>query len=152
MEFFVGSEIEIFVRLAVAMVLGVILGLERTYAHKTAGMRTYGLVALAAALFVILGQEAIRYYDAYNFDPMRIASQVVVGVGFLGGGMIILRENTVANITTAAGIWVSAGIGMSVGFGMYSLAIFATLLTLFVLEVLALLEKRVKKGMKEKHQ
>jgi len=142
-HFFVQSEL--FLRLMVAVFLGILLGAERNFAHKTAGMRTYGLVSLGAAIFVVGSLvAAAQYMGATDFDPLRVASQVVLGVGFLGGGLIVVRNGDVNNVTTAAGLWVAAAVGMLCGFGLYSLALFSTLLTLFVFTVLWFFEQKVK--------
>ena len=77
-------------------------------------------------------------------DPLRVASQVVLGIGFLGAGLIVFRESRVSGLTTAAGLWVAAGIGLATGFGFYLLAILAALLTLVVFNVLWLIEKKIK--------
>lgn len=136
---------EIFLKLAVALLLGVVLGLERVYAHKTAGMRTYALVAMAASLFMVISEAAVVQYGITFIDPMRVGAAIITGIGFLGAGLIIFKDNHVANLTTAAGLWVAAGIGMAVGFGMYFAAVLATGLTLFVFEILAFAERSVKK-------
>lgn len=138
---------EIFLRLFVALALGVVLGIERTVAKKTAGMRTYGLVSLGAALFVVISEIASKTYALSSVDPLRMASQVIVGIGFIGAGLIIFKEKEakVSGLTTAVGLWISTGIGMAAGFGMYSLAIIATILTLFVFVILWFMEKRIKK-------
>lgn len=133
-------------KLVLAILLGGTLGLERSLARKTAGMRTYTLVALGSALFVIVSQVVTDQYLAMGiraFDPLRVASQVVVGIGFLGAGLIIVQNNKLYGLTTAAGLWVAAGIGMAVGFGLYVLAIAVTILTLFVFTVLWYVERYV---------
>ncbi|MEK7590574.1 MAG: MgtC/SapB family protein [Patescibacteria group bacterium] len=128
---------DIFLQLVLAVVLGSLVGFEREIARKTAGIRTFALVALGAALFSIISKYAFKeFWGVPGFDPSRIASQVVVGIGFLGAGLIIFKESRLQGLTTAAGLWVSAAIGMAVGFRLYSIAIFATLLTLAVLWML----------------
>lgn len=136
-------------RLVVAMSLGLLLGIERIYAHKTAGMRTYALVSMTSAFFVLIGQSVSQAYlgtPGFDFDPLRIAAQVVVGIGFLGGGLIIFseKENTVQNLTTAAGLWACSAIGMAVGFGMAYEAVIATILTFVVLGILSVVERAVR--------
>lgn len=151
MELLANNNFEMFTRLFVAMILGVIIGIERTRAHKTAGMRTYGLVSMGAALFVIIS-SIITEKMLFNssLDPLRMASQVVVGIGFLGAGLIILKDDQISGLTTAAGLWITAGIGIAAGFGLYALAIFATVLTLFVFTVLWLIENKIKSYSLEK--
>lgn len=142
------TNYEIFLRLLSALALGVLLGMERNFVHKTAGMRTYGLVALGAALFTLVPILAMETYLALTgFDPLRIASQIVVGVGFLGAGLMFReREGDVANVTTAAGIWVAAGVGMAAGMGFYVLAALAAALTLVTFTLLVYFEEKVKKA------
>ncbi len=125
-----------YINLIIALALGVIIGLERTIAHKTAGMRTYGLVSMGSCLFIILSQIAVANSGLYDFDPMRTAAGVIMGIGFLCGGVIIFQNHELTGLTTAAGLWVSAGIGMAVGFGQVGLATFATIATLLVFTLL----------------
>ncbi|MEX2010300.1 MAG: MgtC/SapB family protein [Parcubacteria group bacterium] len=133
----------IFLSLTLALFLGVCLGFERSFAKKTAGVRTYGLVSLGSALFIIISRLVIPTTDLYAFDPMRIAAGVVMGIGFLCGGVIIFKGNHLSGLTTAAGLWVAAGIGMAVGYGLSSLAIFTTILTLFTFTILWFIEHRI---------
>lgn len=130
-------------RLGAAMLCGVILGTERILANKTAGMRTYALVSLGSALFVIISQYvSAQAIGVSNFDPLRMASQVIVGIGFLGAGLIMVKDNHMTGITTAAGIWVAAGIGIACGFGLFQLALISTFFTLFIFIVLFKIEDR----------
>ncbi len=142
---------DIFLRLAVAMLLGLAIGAERIYAHKAAGMRTYSMVAMGSALFVVISQVVSAAYltDISAFDPLRMASQIIVGVGFLGTGLIIYKDDKISGITTASGLWVSAGIGMAAGFGLYGLAIMTTLITLFIFIVIWIVEERFKHTFEE---
>src|SRR3989344_648982 len=121
-----------------ALLLGSILGAQREYTGKAAGLRTYSLVAVGAVLFTIISRGGFNEFlvDASRYDPSRIASNVVVGIGFLGAGVIILRGVRIEGLTAAAGLWVSAGIGMAVGVEMYGVAIFTTALVFGILEVL----------------
>jgi putative Mg2+ transporter-C (MgtC) family protein len=88
---------------------------------------------------------AVNYGNIAGFDPSRIASQIIVGIGFLGAGSIILQGNRLLGLTTAGGLWVTAGIGMAAGFGFYGLAIISTILVLIVLVVVNILEKPIRK-------
>src|SRR6185369_1862266 len=91
-SFFVQNN-EIILRLVVAVILGILIGIERVLVHKEAGMKTHALVSLGAAVFVIVSEMiGIKYGDAGGFDPTRVASQIIVGIGFLGAGSIILRS------------------------------------------------------------
>ncbi len=120
------------------MALGVALGTERTLAGKMAGLRTYALVSLGSALFIVTGQLVAGYYmeiGMRNFDPLRIASQVVVGVGFLGAGLILVKDQQLQGLTTAAGVWVASAIGVAAGFGLYPIAITATIFTMLIFTI-----------------
>lgn len=137
---------DIYVHLFLAMVLGMALGAERFIAHKTAGMRTYTLVSLGSALFVIISQQVTAQYTFGNFDPLRIAAQIVAAAGFLGVGAIFQHTSgRVSGITTASGLWVAAGIGMACGFGLYNLAVLGTILALFTFTVLWFIEAQIRK-------
>ncbi len=139
--------ISITLRLLIALLLGVVIGTERVWAHKTAGMRTYALVSMGSALFVIVSNEMVNYFSIFpGMNPLMIVSQIVVGVGFLGTGLIFSRDSKVMGLTTATGLWVAAGIGMAAGFGLFNIAIVATILTLFIFTVLWFIEKRIKKS------
>jgi len=126
-------------QLVLAMILGALLGLEREYLGKVAGTRTYGLVSLGAALLTILSLEAFSRFEGLanvSYDPSRIAGQIIVGIGFLGAGLIIHHGLKVKGLTTAAGLWVCAAIGMAVGCRFYGLAILTTFLAFFLLYIL----------------
>lgn len=127
------STLELTLRLAVALFLGGIIGLEREYRSKDAGFRTHFLVAMGSALFCIVSQ--------YGFgidlkDSSRVAAQVVSGIGFLGAGTIIFQRNMVRGLTTAAGLWVTAAIGLACGTGMFMAAAITTAMVLIGLEIL----------------
>ncbi|MFA6520710.1 MAG: MgtC/SapB family protein [Candidatus Paceibacterota bacterium] len=136
---------EIIIRLALAMVLGLLIGAERLLKKEEAGMKTHALVSMGAAVFVIISEMiAIKYSSVGGFDPTRIASQVIVGIGFLGAGSIILRDSRLVGLTTAGGLWVTAGIGMAAGLGFYGLASIATVMVLLVLTVVNIVEKPIR--------
>ncbi len=123
--------IEVYLKLLLATILGGIVGIEREFAHKPAGLRTHMLVALASCMFMVLSTQFTQSYA----DSSRIAAGVVSGIGFIGAGTIIAggRKRVVIGITTAASIWVTAAIGMAVGFGLYPEAIFTTILATLIL-------------------
>jgi putative Mg2+ transporter-C (MgtC) family protein len=131
-----------FVELTLALVLGASLGLERTVAGKTAGMRTYALVSMGSCLFILISIFVVPSVESFNFDPLRIAASVVMGIGFLGGGVIIFKDSTLSGLTTAAGLWVSAAIGVAVGYGLFALAVFATFATLLVFTLMWFIEQK----------
>ena len=133
-------------RLLVAGLMGVLIGLEREYRAKEAGYRTHFLVALGSCLMMIVSQYGfmeVLKTDLIRLDPSRIAAQVVSGIGFIGAGTIILQKQIVRGLTTAAGIWATSGIGLAVGAGMYAVGISATLLVLLGLETLSYFFKSI---------
>ncbi|MGB3921945.1 MAG: MgtC/SapB family protein [Minisyncoccia bacterium] len=128
--------------LMIALVLGSMLGFERTMAGKSAGFRTFGLVSMGSCLFILIARFVVP--TAENFaDPMRMAAGIVMGIGFLGGGTIILKDSTVTGLTTAAGLWVAAGIGMAVGYGLLPLAFFTAAATILVFTVFWIIEQKI---------
>lgn len=144
-EFFILNG-GIILRLVMALILGALIGAERVLVHKEAGMKTHALVSMGAALFVIVSEiMAQKYFGDYNFDPSRIASQIVVGIGFLGAGSIIFQGNKLTGLTTASGLWITAGIGMAAGFGLLSLATISTILVLLVFLFMNLIERPIRK-------
>src|SRR5574344_1141101 len=140
-------NIEFIIRIFVAAILGGIIGLEREYRAKEAGFRTHFLVSMGSALFMILSQygfgDILSELNKASFDPSRIASQVVTGIGFIGAGTIIFQKHVVRGLTTAAGLWVTSAIGLVVGAGMYMLGIAATVLTLLCLEAMNVLFRKI---------
>lgn len=133
-------------RLLVAAILGGLLGYERERQGKSAGVRTHMLVAIGAALFVLIPQQA----GASSADLSRVLQGLIAGVGFLGAGAIIMGTKDVETrgLTTAAGIWVTAAIGMAAGMGRESTAVLSTVIALLVLSVVPLVF-RTKKAPKE---
>ena len=129
--------LEFILRIFVAAVLGGLIGLEREYREKAAGLRTHFLVALGSALFMIIsahGFDGILKDPNMRLDVSRIAAQVVSGIGFIGAGTIIFQKNAVRGLTTAAGVWVTAAIGLGCGAGLYVLSAVATVLVLMGME------------------
>lgn len=139
--------IDFLCRLFASALLGGLIGLEREYRAKEAGIRTHFLVALGSALFMILSQygfdAVLSHLDHASFDPSRIASQVVTGIGFIGAGTIIFQKHVVKGLTTAAGLWVTSAIGLTCGAGLYVLASAATVMVLLCLEALNMLIHKV---------
>lgn len=125
-------EWDYILRIFVAGLLGGLIGFEREFRAKEAGVRTHFIVALGSALFMLISQYAF----SGRFDAARVAAQVVSGIGFIGAGVIIFQKNSIRGITTAAGLWVAAAIGLASGAEMYSVAIAATLMTILVLETM----------------
>ncbi len=140
---FTPDTLDMMVRLLVATGLGLVLGFERMTAHKHAGMRTYALVSLGACLFVIVGVLSANLFKEFQgMNPVQIAGSIVIGIGFIGAGLASWKNGGHVELTTTSGIWVASGIGMACGFGFYIEAMFATLLTLFILAVLSILERK----------
>lgn len=137
---------EFIFRLVFAAILGGTIGLERNYRAKDAGFRTHFLVALGSALFMLVSQYgfdlSLEKLSKISWDPSRIASQVVTGIGFIGAGTIIFQKHVIRGLTTAAGLWVTSAIGLTCGAGMYLIATAATLLVLLCLEALNFLLSR----------
>lgn len=131
-------------RLALTVIIGVVIGSERAKHGRAAGIRTHVLVCMGAALTSLIGVYAQEYLNN-NGDMMRISAQVISGIGFLGAGMIILKDNNVImGLTTAAGVWTTAIIGIAVGCGFYAGAIISTVLLVLSLIIFARLERRRK--------
>ena len=130
------------IALALAAVLSLIIGLEREFYAKSAGMRTYLLVGVGSALFTVVSKYGFSdvLLSGTSFDGSRVAAQVVSGVGFLGAGLIFVRRDAVRGLTTAAGVWFVAAVGMAAGATLYVIAGGATvlyLLTMFGLRPLS---------------
>ena len=123
--------ISIVLRLALAIICGGIIGIERGRKGRTAGFRTHVLVCIGAALTVLTNQYMMQYFG--GGDPARLGAQVINGIGFLGAGTIIVTgRHKVKGLTTAAGLWACACMGLAIGIGFYAAAIAACVLILFV--------------------
>src|ERR1039458_118928 len=124
-----GQDARQFIELGLAFFLSALIGLEREIRHKSAGLRTYTVVGTAAALFVLIskyGFTDVLVADRIVLDPSRVAAQIVTGIGFIGAGLIFVRDDRVAGLTTAATVWLVTGIGMASGAGLPLLAVAAT--------------------------
>ncbi len=139
-------------QLVLSIFLGALMGLEREYKRKGAGLQTYSLVSFGACFFTIISFIIVDLFSGklgIDIDPIRLIQAVVVGIGFIGAGVIFRQQVGVIGLTTAAGLWVAASIGIAVGIGLYSLAVFATFLSLLVLAGFGLLEDKIFKTKKE---
>ena len=146
MSQFLMQNSELIIRLFVALMLGMLIGAERLLVHKEAGMKTHALVAMGSAVFISIAEMmAVKYANFPGFNPAMMASQVIVGIGFLGAGLIIFHGNRLTGLTTASGLWVTAGIGMATGFGFFNLAIISTVLVLLILVAMNIFENPIKK-------
>ena len=121
-------------RLCAAGLMGALIGLERTARSKEAGIRTHTMVSVGACLLMLISKYG--FTDINTGDPARIAAQVVSGIGFLGAGIIFVRQDMVHGLTTAAGIWATSAIGLAYGAGMYLLGGIATILIVIIQHVL----------------
>lgn len=137
---------QIIYQLFLAIFLGALLGIEREYKRKEAGLQTYSLVALGTCLFTIISYGLADSFvgnESVSFDPLRVVQAIAIGIGFIGAGSIFRQSSGIEGLTTAAGLWVTAAVGMAIGFKLYFLAIFTTLLSLLVLAGFGLLEHKV---------
>ncbi|MFY0255617.1 MgtC/SapB family protein [Chitinophaga sp. 30R24] len=125
-------------KVLIALIMGSLLGLEREYKRKAAGMRTMALICMSSAVFTILSAEL-----GFPNSPDRVASNILTGVGFIGAGVIFKGDYTIDGITTAASIWIAAAIGMAVGMSRYWLAGAALTGALIVLILLEYVEQRI---------
>lgn len=144
------SEKEVIVRLVVAFLMGGIIGIERQFRNKHAGIRTYALISLASCLFTI---SSIRIIDIYQIkEPLYVVSAVALGIGFIGSGMIYKEPslNIIRGLTSAAVLWLTSAIGLTIGLGY-----FYTAGTVFVLTLIALFGVRIlefKVGLKKQNK
>ncbi len=125
---------EDFIKILYAIIAGGLIGFEREYRDKSAGLRTLMFISIGTTVFTLL---SVRYAGG---DPSRVAAGLVTGIGFIGTGVIRRNNGRVDGITTAAIIWVTAGIGMAIGQGSYNIALIALIVTLILLWLLPLLE------------
>jgi len=144
-QFFIQNG-DVVLKLMAAVGLGLLVGAERFFVHKDAGMKTHALVSLGSAVFVLISEAMVqKYINLPGFSPTMIPAQIIVGIGFLGAGSIMLYGSQLRGLTTAGGLWVTAGIGMAAGFGFYNLAILVTVLVLMILILINIIEKPIRK-------
>ena len=130
------------IRLVLAVLFGGIIGLERGRQRRAAGLRTHILVCLGAALVTTVGFYSTEVLGNVNADPMRVAAQVISGIGFLGVGTILVKGRfQITGLTTAAGLWVTAAIGIALGAGFYEGAIIAFIVTVISIVLLHRIER-----------
>ena len=119
-------QIEWVYQILFAALLGAMIGYERHYQSKEAGIRTHTFVAMASALLVIISKYGFE--GAGKYDAARVAASVISGIGFLGAGVIFVRKDVIHGLTTAAGIWSTSAVGMAVGAGMYIIGAISAIL------------------------
>ena len=138
-------ETIIIIKVAVAALLGAVVGFERELARKVAGIRTHALVCLASALFTSISVDAFReYVGSVGYDPSRIISNIIVGIGFIGAGAILRHGSKVEGTTTAASLWAIAAVGVTVGVGLFKEAVVITVLIYAVLYVVWFIEQKMR--------
>lgn len=142
------------IRILITALLCGFIGFERELKKHPAGFRTHLLVGVGACLMMLLSlygfEEYIRAHPNAQFDPSRIPSYVISGIGFLGAGTILVKDATVRGLTTAASIWIVAGLGLIIGVGMYELAIFTTGVVLLSLIFLNKFERYMAQKLKKR--
>ena len=149
MEIINTDQVQIVGQVILAIILGAVVGIEREYADKPAGLRTHMLVAGSAALFVALSTIAVEQFEVslgnriIRADPIRVMEAVITGISFLGAGTILRRsaKHQVEGLTTAASILAAAGVGIAVALSQLMLAVVVTFLTLLTLRGVPFLEK-----------
>lgn len=136
-EYFV--EYEVFFRIFFSAILGFIIGFDRTHKHKPAGVKTYTFVTVASALITIISIESVGVYSNLHehtmMDPMRLAAQIVTGLGFIGAGVILKNGLEVKGLTSAAMIFFAGGIGIGTGAGFYDIVIAAMIVTFVIIKI-----------------
>ncbi len=144
-----------FWKIVIALACGTIIGTERVIAHKVAGMRTYALVAVGAAFFVVIGESLLGVFGSSAANGyLGMLGAIITGIGFMGAGIFMFRganSTPTTGLTTASGLWIAAGVGMASGLGMTTLALLVTVLTLFVFVVLWYVEQGVRKIAPDNH-
>ncbi|OAQ13948.1 MgtC/SapB family protein [Bibersteinia trehalosi] len=138
------------IKLCLACFLGSLIGLEREKKRKPVGIKTCMIISVTTCLLTIVSIQAAEYYaalsDNIRTDPMRLAAQVISGIGFIGTGVIMHRTNdVVSGITTAAMIWAAAAVGISIGAGFYQAVIIVTVAMFFILKYSSMITRHIRK-------
>lgn len=154
METFIGqlhflfAEYEWHFRILISAVLGFMIGFDRTHKHKPAGVKTYTFVTVASALITIISIHSVGVYSALYehtmMDPMRLAAQIVTGLGFIGAGVILKNGLEVKGLTSAAMIFYAGGVGIGTGAGFYGIVITSMIITFVVIRIGNWAERRMK--------
>ena len=136
------TYLAVLLRIFAAVIIGGVLGLERGMKNRPAGLRTYMLVCVGACVIMLTNQYIFQVFG--SGDPVRMAAQVVSGIGFLGAGTIIVtRRNQIKGLTTAAGLWSAAGVGLALGVGFYEAAIVGSFAVFFVMTLLQKMDNKL---------
>lgn len=140
-----GIPLEYYIRILVSAVLGLLIGFDRTHKNKPAGVKTYTFVTVASALITIVSIESVEVYGQLHnrtmMDPMRLAAQIVSGLGFLGAGLIMKAGFEVKGLTSAAMILFAGGVGIGTGAGFYGIVTFSIVVCFFFIRVGGWIEK-----------
>jgi len=142
------SHFILMAKIFVAMLLGAIIGFEREMKHKPVGVKTCVIIAITTCILTVVSIQSAEYYaqmsDNIRTDPMRLAAQVISGIGFLGAGVILRKsDDAISGLTTAAIIWAAAGIGIASGAGFFFDAIVATLMILIAIRLSPLIQRLI---------
>lgn len=147
MQFF--DNVEVYLRVLVSGLLGMLMGYDREAKNKPAGFKTFTFVTVSTALITIISIYSAELYGSSNYnnrmDPMRLAAQIVSGLGFLGAGLILKDGMKVTGLTTAAMIFFAGGVGIGIGAGFYGIVIFAVLITFSASSISKFIDKKEKK-------
>lgn len=146
MDFLYDPQIQVILQLFLAAILGGLVGLEREYQKRAAGLRTHSLICLGSALLTIISTETFYQWGGetgFSFSPTYIIGSIALSVGFVGAGLIMHRGSRIEGLTTAVGIWVVAAVGIAIGMKLYLIGVFTAFLTLGILAGLRLLEEKV---------
>ncbi|MCR2822996.1 MgtC/SapB family protein [Lederbergia panacisoli] len=139
-------EYEIYFKILISAILGFLIGWDRTSKHKPAGLKTYTYVAVACTLLTLISIVSVEKYSGIHenvrVDPLRLAAQIVSGLGFLGAGVILKDGLQVKGLTSASMIFFVGGVGIGIGAGFYGVVIFATFLTFILAHLGVFFEKK----------
>jgi len=138
----------VIIRLSLALLAGAIIGLERAFHGRPAGLRTHSLVCVSSSLLMLLTAYQWELLtgapvDTIRVDPTRMAQGIMTGIGFLGAGVIMREKLTIRGLTTAASVWMTAAIGIIVGMGFFSAGFYATFMSLIILGALGMIERKM---------
>lgn len=146
MDIITPEQMQVFGQLILAVLLGSLIGLERTLAHRMAGFKTFAMVSLGACAFTVIGKFILETFAGrmgMSSDPTHLSLPIITGVGFLAGGLIVFHKDHVEGLTTGTGLWVSAAIGLAVGMQLYAIAVFITLLVLIIFGLFWKFEQKI---------
>ena len=150
--FYLTPQGELLLQIFLAAILGGMIGLEREYKRKEAGLKTFALVSFAACFLTIIDVSLTSKFvvpGTIKLDPSRIIQAVAIGVGFIGAGLIIHKQGEVEGLTTAAALWATAAVGVGIGEKMYFISIISAFLIVAILSIMRLVEEKIFKKFPE---